>query len=66
MIKNVSVLEHKIGDKVFQFYCEPSSSIGEVKEALFQFMKYCGQIEDNARSQAQASKPDISEPKKEE
>lgn len=35
MIKNLSIFEHKIGEKVFQFIFEPTSSLGELHDALF-------------------------------
>lgn len=51
MIKQITRLEHKIADKLFHFTCENESSIEHVKESLFQFLKYIGQVEDNIKSQ---------------
>lgn len=56
MLKNLSQLEHKIGDKVYQFFCDNNSPISEVKESLFQFLKFIGHIEDQAKAM-EASKP---------
>ena len=50
MLKNLTQLEHKIGDKIYQFLCEPTSPLAEVKEALFQFHKYVGKIEDQIKA----------------
>lgn len=51
MLKNISRLEHKIGDRVFQLLADSDSPINEVKEALFQFQKYIGRIEDQVKEQ---------------
>jgi len=51
MLKNLSRLEHVIGDKVYHFVCDNDSPLNEVKEALFQFLKYVGQIEDSVKAQ---------------
>jgi hypothetical protein len=34
MIKNVTTLEHKIGERVYQFCCDPNSPLGELHDAL--------------------------------
>jgi hypothetical protein len=52
MLKNITKLEHKIGERVFQLLCDNDSLFAEVKDALFQFMKYVGQIEDTAMANA--------------
>lgn len=50
MLKNISKLECKVNERTFQFLCDSNSPIMEVKEALFQFMKFSGEIEDRARA----------------
>lgn len=50
MLKNISQLEVKIEDRIYHFLCENDSPITHVKEALFQFVKFAGQIEDAAKS----------------
>lgn len=50
MLKNVSQLEIKIEDRVYHFLCPNDSPITHVKEALFQFVKFAGQIEDAAKA----------------
>lgn len=68
MLKNLTQLELTIGDKVYQFTCAPDSPLEHIKEVLFQFQKYVGQIEDNIKAQKaqQASKTDIQPEIKEE
>ncbi len=56
MLKNLSQLEIKIGDRTYQFLCAIDAPISEAKEALFQFQKYIGQIEDNVKAQQEAQK----------
>ncbi len=51
MLKNISKLECKIGERSFQMLCDSDSPLSEVKESLFQFLKYIGQIEDSMRAQ---------------
>lgn len=55
MLKNLSQLEHTVENKVFRFVCDNDAPIHFVKEALFQFQKYIGQIEDMAKQQQQQS-----------
>lgn len=50
MLKNLARLEHKIGDRVFHFFCDNDSPVNEAKEAMFQFLKYLGSIEDAAKA----------------
>lgn len=45
MIKNITRLEHKIGERVFHLMCEADSPISEVKDALFIFVSHVTQIE---------------------
>jgi hypothetical protein len=64
MLKNISKLEIQVGEKMYHFYCDHDSPIEHVKEALFQFQKYVGQIEDAVKantSQAMASNEEIKE-----
>lgn len=50
MLKNISKLECKVNERTFQFLCDGESLVGEVKEALFQFLKFVGEIEDKAKA----------------
>lgn len=51
MLKNIARLECKIGERIYHFTCDNDSPIVELKEALFQFCRYVGHIEDNAKAQ---------------
>ncbi len=51
MLKNLAQLEHIVENKVCRFICDNDTSIAAAKEALFQFSKYLGQIEDAAKAQ---------------
>jgi hypothetical protein len=65
MLKNLSQLEHIIEGKAFRFICENDAPIHFVKEALFQFQKYIGQVEDYAKAQ-QAAAPIVEEKKEDQ
>lgn len=56
-------LEFKIVEKIYNFTCAPDSPIEHVKEALFQFQKYVGHIEDAIKAQ-QAAQAVIDEAEK--
>ena len=55
MLKTKAVLEHIVGEKVFNFSCDVDAPIAVVKEALFEFLKYVGKVEDAAK-EAEAAK----------
>ncbi len=59
MLKNITQLEIKIQDRIFVFQCPPDSPISHVKEALFQFTRFAGEIEDKAKETQE--KTDIEE-----
>lgn len=67
MLKNLSQLEHIVENKICRFICDNDTPIHFVKEALFQFQKYIGQIEDQAKQQQEAQKqaqpPEVTEEK---
>jgi hypothetical protein len=61
MLSNISKIEIKVGEKVYQLLCDLDSPIEHVKEAIFQFGKFVGQIEDNiklAQTQIKSELPD--------
>lgn len=66
MFKNVVKFDHTIDGKTGHFFCDHDTPIPIAKDMLLQFLKYLGQIEDQAKAQAEeqkkAVKPDI-EPK---
>ena len=63
MIKDAKKFECTLGDKIYEFYCESDSPIGHVKEALFQFMKLVGQVEENILAQQKAAEAQKEEAK---
>lgn len=40
MIKNETVLEVNIGDRIYKFSCSPQSPLGELHDALFQMKNF--------------------------
>jgi hypothetical protein len=54
MLKNTTKLECKINGKDHFYMADQETSTAEAKEALFQFLKYVGQIEDNAKATQEA------------
>jgi len=62
MQKNLIQLAVTVGDKLYQFLAEPDSPLEHVKEALFQFGKHIGQIEDAIKSMASSKDKDDQEP----
>lgn len=56
MLKNISKLECQIENKTYQFICDMDAPLTHVKEALFQFLKYVGQIEDAVNAQSTSEK----------
>lgn len=56
MLKQVIQLEHKIADKVITLTCTADAALDHVKDALFQFTKYVGGIEDQVKAQQAAAK----------
>jgi hypothetical protein len=70
MISQLAQLEHIVEGKVFRFVCANDAPLNFIKEALFQFQKYIGQVEDAAqaaqKAQAEANKPASEEAPSEE
>ena len=65
MLKNISKLEIAINEKSYQLLCDMDSPLQDVKEAVFQFQKYIGKIEDQVKEQQDKLKAQ-EESKKEE
>ena len=57
MLKNISKLECKVNDKEFVFLCDNDSPTTCVKEALLQFIKFVGNIEDQALAKQAENAP---------
>lgn len=64
MLKNISRLEHIIGNKVYHLLCDSDCPIPEVKEALVQFLTYLSKVEESIKSAQEQQK--LEEEKKEE
>ncbi len=56
MLKNISRLECTVNEKSYRFDCDNDSPLEHVKEALFQFQKYIGFVEDSVKAQKEADK----------
>lgn len=50
MLKNKSHLEITISGKDYSLVCEHDSPLPDVKEALFYFLKYVGNVEDAVKA----------------
>lgn len=48
-MKNLAGLECKIGEETISMMCGSNCPLTHIKEALFQFLKYIGQLEDQAK-----------------
>lgn len=48
MLSNLSMLKCTVNGNDYQFLCDCNSPTGEIKEALFQFGKFVGKVEDAA------------------
>ena len=54
MIKNTVQIDYIIGSNTYTFICGNTSPLPEIKEALCHFLKYVGNIEDQAKAQQEA------------
>lgn len=62
MLKNLCQLEHTVENKACRFICDHDTPIHYIKEALFQFGRYIGQLEDTAKAKMEEqSKADLQE-----
>lgn len=48
MLKNITRLEHKIGERIFHLMVDQDSPVNEVKDALTHFIGFCVQVEQSA------------------
>jgi len=56
MIKNLAGLEVKIAEEVIKLVCGSQCPLTHIKEALLQFAKHIGNIEDQATKAQEAEK----------
>lgn len=40
MLKNIIKFEHKVGDRVYHFFCDHDSPLGEIHDALAKFKNH--------------------------
>lgn len=50
MFTNIAKFEHTIGTKFYHFLCDSDAPLPDAKEAMFQFLKYIGHIEDQVKA----------------
>lgn len=62
MLRNLCELSHQVENKVCRLIMDNDTPIHFIKEALFQFQKYIGAVEDAAKAQQEANKPVDPEP----
>lgn len=53
MISNLSKLEVKVGERVYQLLCHCESPVAECRQVLSQFDSFLVQIEENAKKAAE-------------
>jgi hypothetical protein len=58
MLSTLAKLEVVIAGKVYHFLSDINAPLEHVKEALFQFGKYVGQIEDSVKATQTAVQPE--------
>ncbi len=61
MLKNLARLEHIVEDKAVQLFCDHDTPLEIIKDALFQFGKFIGRIEDQVKEQQAKAKADEEE-----
>ena len=61
----INSLIHKVEDRAVHLILDPQSPLNEIKDALFEFLKYVGQVEDAVKAQ-QAKAAEEAEKQKEE
>jgi hypothetical protein len=54
MIKNITKLEHKIGERTYQFLCDNDSPLGECHDAISKFKSYVVEL---IKSKDEAQEP---------
>lgn len=60
MLKNISQLEYKIGDKVYHLLCDNDSPLEHVIEAANQFLKFVLNVQDQVKAaQDQKAKEEL-------
>jgi hypothetical protein len=66
MIKNISRLECKVNEKIYQLLCDMDSPLEHVKHALFEFIKYVELVEDSIKASQELIKSQVNDESKKE
>ncbi len=64
MLRQGFHLEYKVDDKSCRLITDNDASLDFIKESLFQFQKYVGQIEDNIKLKQEEEKKKAEDDKK--
>lgn len=56
MLKNLHQLELTINEKTHRYQTDSNTALVDIKEALFQFQRYIGHVEDQIKIQTEALK----------
>ena len=56
MLQNKVHLEQKISERQITLICDTDCPLDILKEGLFQYQKYIGQLQDNVRAQQEKAK----------
>lgn len=59
MLKNKSVLEVKIDEKKYQFFCDPDCQLGQLHDALAQMKQYIVQRIVDAQKSEPVKEPEV-------
>lgn len=57
MLKNLCELSYQVENKVCRLIMDNDTPLHCIKEALFQFQKYVGAVEDAVKAKQEADKP---------
>ena len=65
MLKNLSVLEVKVDDRLYRFECDPNAPLGEVYDSVSAMKKYIYGVMKERYEKEQAEEKAVEEAKKE-
>lgn len=62
MIKNIALIEHKIGERSYKFLCDNDAPLGEVHDALAKFKSHIvAMIQESDKSKEESKKVEDNE-----
>ena len=59
----INSIIHKVEDRAIHLIVDPKSPLNEIKDALFEFLKYVGQVEDAVKAQQAKAAEEANKPK---